>query len=92
MDYTGYVLLPSVCCAVESVGFAGYALWFWIKKPARIVVNKFLSDVSYWFVLYFLIVTAMKGANVWWYIFPVVAAIALFFITLLKNHDSNFEI
>lgn len=92
MAYTGSMLLPAVCGTLALLFFIGYSLWLWIKKPKSIIINRWLSDMSGLFTLYFLIISAMKAPNQWWYITPVVLAVVLLFISLLKNHDEKFDI
>lgn len=92
MLYTGSLLLPGICCALALAFFIGYALWFWIKKPKTVVVNEWLSSLTGWFILYFLIVGAMKSPNPWWYIFPVALAVPALFITLVNNKDERVEL
>ena len=83
---------PALCASVAFALFIGYALWLWIKKPEKIVINRWLSTVNGWFTLYFLIVVAMKGASPWWYVIPALAAIVAMFICMVNPHDEVFEI
>lgn len=92
MAYMRTTLLPAVCSGVALLYFIVYSLWFWIKKPKSIVINTWLSSISGWFVLYFLIIAPMKAANPWWYITPIVCAITALFISLLTRHDQSFII
>lgn len=92
MFYTEMMLAACVCAAMAFLCFIGYTIWFWVRKPKEIVVNKLLSDVSGLFVLYFLIVGAIKSPSQWWYIFPIVAGVALLCITLMTDHDKKIII
>lgn len=86
------LLLPVVCGGTAFALFLGYSIWFWIKKPARVVINPWMSDISIWFTLYFLVVAALRAESSWWYLFPVVAAVMMLFIELVKPHDEEFAI
>ena len=72
--------------------FIGYSLWLWIKKPDKIVINKWLSNISGWLTLYFLITINISDAAPAWYILPIVAAIITMFIALTNNYDEVFDI
>lgn len=89
---TGSLLLPVVCASLALAFFLGYSLWLWIKKPQRIVINTWLSGLDSLYVFYFLIVSAMKAPGPWWYIAPAACAVATLFISLVRNHDEEFEI
>lgn len=93
MGYYKSYLLPIICSATAFLLFIGYTAWLWIKKPKEIVINKWLSDISGTFTLYFLIVAAMKGANQWWHIFPIVCAVLILFIIMINpKYDKTFTI
>lgn len=93
MGYYKSYLLPAICSATGFLLFLGYTTWLWIKKPNEIVINKWLSDISGTFTIYFLIVSAMKAANQWWYIFPVVCAVLILFIVMINpKNDKTFII
>lgn len=63
------------------------------KKPERIIINRWLSGINGWFTLYYLIISAMKAPNEWWYITPVAFAVVLLFISLVKDqNDEPFDI
>ena len=92
MSYTGFMLLPSVCGSLALLLFASYAIWFWVRKPESIVINSWISDMNGWFTLYFLIISAMNAPGQWWYIFPVVSSVILFFISLIRDKDEVYVI
>lgn len=92
MYYTGMMLLPILCGTLALLFFIGYSLWLWIWKPARVVINGFLSDYTGYLILYFLIVGAIKTPNQWLSIFPVVISVVMFFIVMVKNFDCIFDI
>ena len=90
--YASDLLLPAVCGSVAMVLAVGYTVWFVVSKPRSIVINRWLSNVSGWLVIYMLCVFAMEGASVWWDLFPMLCSVVLLFVMMLKNHDENFEI
>lgn len=94
--YMQSLLLPTVCSAVAFSLFIGYAIWLWVKRPKQIVINKMISNGSVWFTLYFvlmpLILRGNSSYNVLWCALPVVAAIILFFISMISQKDEIFDI
>lgn len=84
IGYLHSFLLPLVCASVSFASFIGYALWLWIKKPEKIVIDTRLSNQTIWFTLYFIAVAAMKDPGEWWYVFPLIAAILLLFASLTR--------
>lgn len=84
--------LPLSCASLAFLFFAGYSVWFWIKKPSRIIVNRHISEISSMFAFYYLIVSATSAENRWFYISPLLVAIAVLFIFLVKNQNETFEI
>lgn len=92
IDCTRTMLLPMICGSIATSFFVGYSLWLWIKKPVRVTINNWLSDIAGWFILYFLIVGAMHAANQWWYFFPIIMALLVLIISLFRNQDESFEI
>lgn len=92
IGYMESMLMPLVCSAVILALFIGYALWLWIRKPKRIIINSWLSDLTIWFSIYFVAVAAMDAASWLWYAFPTVAAIVVCFINMIRPHDEPFDI
>lgn len=92
VGYLKSMELPVVCSSASFALFIGYSLWLWLKKPKQIVVNVWLSDLTIWFTLFFLIVAAMKATSWMWYTFPIVAAIVMWFIDMIYPHDKLFDI
>ena len=90
--YMESLIIPVSCASTAFILFAGYATWLWIKKPRRIVINKWLSGINGKLSLYFLIVAAIDNGAVWWYIFPLIAAILTLFISMVRPRDEVFEI
>lgn len=83
---------PLICAAVSGVLFVGYALWIWIARPARIVINDWLSNVSGLYFIYFIAFPWMKNPHPWWYMVPALLAIPLLFIFSLNLGDEDFEV
>lgn len=92
IGYLQSMVMPVICSSVSLALFIGYSLWLWIRKPKQITIDTWLSNLSIWFTLYFVVVVAMKDLTQWWYIFPIVAAIVLMFINLVRPHDELFDI
>lgn len=90
--YTNSLLLPVICSSLATLFFIAYALWLWIKKPASITINNWLSNLSGLFVLFYLIVNAMKTPNQWWYITPIALSVVALFVVLITDHDERFDI
>lgn len=67
--------------------FVGYSLWFWIKKPSRVVVKDFISEVSSPMACYVLIVMAISAENFVWYLLPPIAGVVMMFVSMLRNSD-----
>ncbi|MDE6286551.1 MAG: hypothetical protein K2L99_06120 [Muribaculaceae bacterium] len=86
------VIFPQLCAAISGALFVGYALWIWIARPRRIVINDWLSNVSGLYFIYFLAVPWMKNPNPWCYMTPALLAIPLLFIFSLNLGDENFEV
>lgn len=89
MAYTNSMLLPVICGSLALLFFIGYSLWFWIKNPGHIIINKMLSAISGWFVIYFFIVGAMEATNKWWYITPIALAVTVLFISSVNYKDET---
>lgn len=92
MAYTQSMLLPVICGSIALLCFMGYSIWLWVKKPHRILINKWLSNMNCWFTLYFLIIMAMDAPNRWWYITPICFAVCILCICLIRNQDEWFDI
>lgn len=92
MDYTGFSLLSVVAGALVMALFVGYSLWLWLKKPQRVVIDRWLSNMGSLSVLYFLIVVAIRDASEWWYVAAVVFSILTLFVGMVRSRDELFEI
>lgn len=90
--YADSLLMPVICGSLATLFFIAYSLWLWIKKPASITINNWLSNLRGLFVLYYLIVTAMKEPNQWWYITPIALSVVALFVALITDHDERFDI
>ena len=92
-DYNDTVIIPLLCSATALLLFIGYSAWLWIKKPQRIVINKWLSNISGWFILYYLCVIAITTPNQWWFVVPGVGAVVLLFLSMINpDTDRQFVI
>lgn len=92
IGYTKMILLPTLCASMAFGLFIGYSLWLWIKKPQKIVINGWLSNIDGLFTLYYIIIVALDSKNPWWYAFPVICAIFTLFICMIKPKDEIFVI
>lgn len=92
LGHVSAIELPLSCAALAFVLALGYALWLWIRKPERIVVNRWLSDLSSSFALYFIIVANLKDHGLWWDVFPVLCAVAAMFVAMVRPRDEVFDI
>lgn len=92
MDCLESMLLPGVCAITAFALFIGYTLWLWIKKPEQITINRWLSNTTIYFTLYYLIVINFSNLAWWWLAAPIIAAIILCFIDMIHPHDESFEI
>lgn len=92
MGWSDSILLPGILIGTALLFFTGYTLWFWIKKPKRIIVNTNISNIAGFFTLYFLIIVAIKAENEWWYIFPLFAMVCALFAALITAKDRVEEL
>lgn len=92
MVYTQHMTVPVLFAAAFFVLFIGYSLWLWIKKPAQIVINTWISDFSGLFSLYYLAVVAFDATSIWWYVAPIAAFIILILINMFRPQDKIFVI
>lgn len=92
MNCTRLALIPGLCAAVALLFFIGYSLWIWIKKPKEIMINSTLSGFNSFFLLYFLITSAMSDPGEWWFIFPIFIGMIMLCISLVRSNDEKFVI
>ncbi len=92
LSFSESVYLPLICIALAFLAFIAYTLWIWIGTPRQIVVNKWLSDVAFYFVFYLLVITALRPENEVWNMIPIVAAILILLVSLIWNKDEVFLI
>ncbi len=92
IGYLREIIGPTICAAFAFALGLGYGLWFWIKKPKKIIINRWISDRNIWFTLYFLVVTGFQWTSMWVCLAPILAAILLLFLNLLRPKDELFEI
>lgn len=92
MAYTQSMLLPVICSTIALICFIGYAIWLWVKKPQRIIINRWLSGINGCFTLYFIIIMPMEAPNEWWYIIPICLIVCILCFSLICNKDELYEI
>lgn len=92
IGYFQSLIMPILFSSISFALFIGYSLWLWIRKPDRIVINEWLSGLTIWFTIYFLIISAMKDTAWWWHAFPMASAIIIMFINLVSPKDKPFNI
>lgn len=92
IGYMQPAIIPGVCAAISLMLFLGYIIWFWLKKPKKIIIDTWISDMSSWFTIYYLIVINIDNGSWWWCGAPMIAAILLCFINMVNPHDQPFEI
>lgn len=90
--YTDTLLLPVTCGTIAMAFFIGYSLWLWIKKPASIVTNPLLSNITSLYVLYSLIISVARPASEWFYTIPVALSVAVLFLALTNHRDKTYQI
>ncbi len=81
---SGGWLMPTVGAVTATLLFAGYAIWLWIKKPQKVVIDTWLSDVNSYFVFYFICIATFQPSSIWWYVPVMPAAVAVIFISLIR--------
>ena len=86
------MLIPVICASLAMLFFTGYTLWLWIKKPQRVIINNWLSNLSSGLTLYYLIIIALEAPNQWWFITPAVFASVVLLISLFGWQDEKFDI
>lgn len=85
MDYSNFNLTACVCGALFLGIMAGYTIWYWTGSRKSVEVCPWLSDVSPFFVIYFMAVAAMRAPSEWWTVFGVSAAVLTLMIYLLNR-------
>ena len=80
------------CAATAFILFICYSAWLWLKKPQVITINIRLSNITIWYVIYFLITGLLENLSWWWYASPVVAAIIIFFLDMVRPGDEYYQI
>ena len=85
-------VVPCIIAGLALALFVAYSLWFWIKKPQRMVVNDMISDVASLMTIYVLIVNAMRVENVLWYVVPMVCGVVTMFVCMVKNSDETVSL
>lgn len=81
------VKLPIICSLTCLILIIGYSISLALGKVKKVVVNKYLSELSSLYTLYFLIVVAIKSPSVWWSLFAAVSLILIFFVSMIAAPD-----
>lgn len=63
-------IIPSVFCLLSFIVFVGGVIWFWIKRPDKVLVDYRLSNQVNMFSIYFLIIILIPNLNIRWYVAP----------------------
>lgn len=90
--YLQTMLLPALCGSIALLLFIGYSLWLWIKKPRSIAINYWLSNINSFYILYYLVVSALYPVNQWWMVVPIALSVIALYICLTGNHNTKFDI
>ena len=85
-------LLPLVASGVAMLLFIGYSLWFWIKKPTKVVIDTWFSDAVSLLTLYFMAVAAFRVTDIWWFIPAIAVAVVILFVAMVRGREKVFEI
>ena len=92
MGWSGRIQLPAICCIIAFSFFLGYSIWYWLKKPEGVLINKWLSNISAGFTLYYILIISVKAPNQWWYITPICFAVVVLCYSLICNKDEMYNI
>ena len=92
MPYLNDLMIPGIIGGVIFCMAIGYSLWFWIKKPKKIVINNWLSNISNVFIFYWFIINTINNSNKILYLLPRICMVALFLIVLVKQRGYGFRI
>ncbi len=91
MGYSGYMVVPGIVAGIILLGMIVYSAWLWIKKPAQIVIDKRLSDLSMYTTLFFIIVLVADPANRLWYLAPAACTLVILLLSFIKNDSATYE-
>lgn len=92
LKYTEIALPVLIAVVLAILLFVAYSCWIWFRKPSVVTINRWLSDLSTYFMFYALVVIAIKSDSFLCPSFSLVAGLIVLFITSLKNRDERFEI
>ncbi len=69
-----------------------YSMWLWIKKPATIKINQWMSNISMWITLYYIFYAAMSPESIWWSIIPAACGILALLFNIIRPKSTTFTI
>lgn len=92
LKYTEIAFPVLIAAGFAFLLFVAYSCWIWFWKPSVVTINRWLSELSTFFMLYALIVMAMKSNCFLWSTFSLLAGLIVLFVTNLKNRDECFVI
>lgn len=92
MTFLPEMNLPVVIGTIIFIFFIIYTLWFWIKKPERIVINKLFSNIFTILFLYYFVIIGFGKLNIWTCVLPVLLVLGSLVFSIFKRRDEIFEI
>lgn len=86
-------LIPLTCAGIAFILFLCYSCWLWFRKPDRVVINKYVADITSITALYVLSILTLRPGSKWWYAAPLLCALwALAMLVIKPKSDEIFEI
>lgn len=86
------VKLPIICSFTCLILIIVYSILIAVGKVKKVTLNKYLSELSSLYTLYFLIVVSLNSRNIWWSIFAAVSLILIFFISNIATPDKIIKL
>lgn len=86
------LMIPTILACAAFAVFILYTMWIWLKKPAQIHINPWLSQLASSFVFYFLIIAAIMPEARWWYIAPILPAAIIIIMAFTAKKGSMYNI
>lgn len=92
------VAFPRIFIPMVAIGGAAfiyaiaYSLWLWIKKPATIKINPWMSNISMWITFYFILYAAIRPESIWWSITPAAYGILVLLFNIIRPKSTPFTI
>lgn len=92
MAYSGSMQWFGIPMGLVLLLMVGYTAWLWIKKPAQIVIDKWLAGVTIYPFVLFGIIEIADPENSIWYLVPCALACIFLIASLFKNTTDRYEI